>query len=125
MQIFGGMQYKILERFASGMKGMKGYTCIEYFRWKVMPTFEYDPLFLSLEPKTLDEEEDKGDTSGVGPSDTITTKEEPGDLKGRKESLNREAIGKTCIKQSWELLKFVVQDINSHEYASTIIKMGE
>jgi hypothetical protein len=41
---------------------------------KVMPTFEYDPLVLSLELKTLDEEEDKGDTSGVRPSDTITTK---------------------------------------------------
>jgi len=41
---------------------------------KVMPTFEYDPLVLSLELKTLDEEKDKGDTSGVRPSDTITTK---------------------------------------------------
>jgi hypothetical protein len=65
---------------------------------KVMPTFEYDPLVLYLEPKTLDEEEDKGDTSGVGPLDTRTTKEEPGDLKGRKERFNREAIGKTCIR---------------------------
>ncbi len=63
-----------------------------------MPTFEYDPLVLSLELKTLDEEEDKGDTSGVGPSDTITTKEEPRDLKGWKEIPNREATGKTCIR---------------------------
>jgi hypothetical protein len=65
---------------------------------KVMPTFEYDPLVLFLEPKTLDEEEDKGDTSGVGPSYTKTTKEELGDLKGGKKSPNREATGKTCIK---------------------------
>ncbi len=27
---------------------------------KVMPSFEYEPLVLFLEPKTLDEEEDKG-----------------------------------------------------------------
>jgi hypothetical protein len=39
MQIYGGMScrilsIKILERFAEDMKEMKGYTCIEYLRWK-------------------------------------------------------------------------------------------
>jgi hypothetical protein len=65
---------------------------------KVIPTFECEPLVFSLEPKTSYEEEDKGDTSSVGPLGTRTTNEEPRDLKGGKESLNREAIGKTCIK---------------------------
>ncbi len=40
---------------------------------KVMLAFEYEPLVFSLEPKTLDEKKDKGDTSGAGPSNTITT----------------------------------------------------
>jgi hypothetical protein len=35
---------------------------------KVMPSFEYEPLILFLERETLDEEEDKRDTYGVGPS---------------------------------------------------------
>jgi hypothetical protein len=35
---------------------------------KVMPSFEYEPLVLSLELETSDEEEDKGDTNGVGSS---------------------------------------------------------
>ncbi len=30
-----------------------------------MPSFEYEPLVLSLEPKTLDEEEDKRDIDGA------------------------------------------------------------
>ncbi len=62
-----------------------------------MPTFEYEPLVLSLEPKTSNEEENKGDIDGVGPSSIRTTKEEPVDLRGGKESSNREAISKTCI----------------------------
>ncbi len=31
---------------------------------KVMPSFEYEPLVLSLELETLDEEENKRDTMG-------------------------------------------------------------
>jgi len=42
---------------------------------KVMPLFEYEALIISREPKTLDEEEDKGDTYGVGPSGTRIVKE--------------------------------------------------
>ncbi len=34
MQICGGMQWKILEGFAKGMREIKGYTCTRYLRWK-------------------------------------------------------------------------------------------
>ncbi len=34
---------------------------------KVMPSFEYEPLILSLEPKTANEDENKGDTNGARP----------------------------------------------------------
>ncbi len=30
-----------------------------------MPSFEYEPLVLSLKPKNLDEKKDKGDTNGA------------------------------------------------------------
>jgi hypothetical protein len=43
---------------------------------KVMPSFEYEPLILSLEPKTSNVERDKRDTNGVGPSGT-RVEEEP------------------------------------------------
>ncbi len=33
---------------------------------KVMPSFQYEPLVLSIEPKTLDQEENKRDTNGAG-----------------------------------------------------------
>jgi hypothetical protein len=42
---------------------------------KVMPLFEYEPLVLSLEPKTSNEEKNKEDLGGVGPSSTRVTKE--------------------------------------------------
>ncbi len=35
---------------------------------KVMPSFEYEPLVLSPKQEISNEEEDKGDTNGVGPS---------------------------------------------------------
>ncbi len=60
-----------------------------------MLAFEYEPLVFSLEPKTLDEKKDKGDTSGAGPSNTRTIEEELGDLRGGKESPNRVAAIKT------------------------------
>jgi hypothetical protein len=37
---------------------------------KVMPTFEYEPLVMSLELETSYEEEDKRDTYGARQSDT-------------------------------------------------------
>jgi hypothetical protein len=48
---------------------------------KIMPLFEYEPLVLSLEPKTLDEEQDIRDTYGVGPL-SIRVAEELGNLIG-------------------------------------------
>ncbi len=44
---------------------------------KVMPTFEYEPLVFSLDSKTLDEEKDRGNTNGAGPSGIRTSKEKP------------------------------------------------
>jgi hypothetical protein len=58
---------------------------------KVMSSFEYEPLVLSLELETLDDEEDKRDKNGTSPSCTRITKE-PRNLKGGKDSLGREAI---------------------------------
>jgi hypothetical protein len=34
---------------------------------KVMPSFEYKPLVLSLELKIIDEKKDRGDINRVGP----------------------------------------------------------
>jgi len=41
---------------------------------KIMPLFEYEPLIMSPKLKTLDEEEDKRDTNGVGPLGTKVIK---------------------------------------------------
>ncbi len=60
-----------------------------------MPTFRYEPLLLSLKPKTLDEEKDKGNTDSAWPSNTKTTNEELRDLKGGKDSSKRKNGGKT------------------------------
>jgi hypothetical protein len=60
-----------------------------------MPSFEYEPLILSPKPKTSYEEENKRNIDGVGPSCTRTIEGEPRNLKGRKDSLKREASGKT------------------------------
>jgi hypothetical protein len=48
-----------------------------------MPSFEYESFVLSLELETLDEEKDKGDTYGVGPSSTRVVEEERITLRGR------------------------------------------
>jgi hypothetical protein len=42
---------------------------------KVKPSFEYEPLVLSLEPETLNEEQDKMNTDGAKPSCTRVAKE--------------------------------------------------
>jgi hypothetical protein len=62
---------------------------------KVMPSFEYAPLVLSPKFETSNEEEDIGNTDGAGPLGTKTTKEEPGDLRGEKDSPKREVGCKT------------------------------
>jgi hypothetical protein len=61
---------------------------------KVMPTFEYEPLVLSLEPETSNEEEERRDINGARPLGIKTLEEELGDLKGGKESPYKEAAGK-------------------------------
>jgi hypothetical protein len=38
-----------------------------------MSSFEYEPLNLSREPYSSDEEENRGDIDGVGPSNTRAT----------------------------------------------------
>jgi len=35
---------------------------------KAIPSFQYEPLVTTLEPKTSYEEEKRGQTNGVGPS---------------------------------------------------------
>jgi len=57
---------------------------------KVMPSFEYEPLVLSLERKTTYEEEDKGYTNGPRPLSTRIV-EELGNLREKKYSHEKEA----------------------------------
>ncbi len=64
---------------------------------KDIASFEYEPSILFLEPKTSNEEENKGNTDGVGLSNTRIKKEEPRDLRGGKDSLQRQASGKTYV----------------------------
>ncbi len=66
---------------------------------KVMPSFEYEPLVLSLDLETLDEKKEKGDTNGVGPSSTRVI-EQPRNLRGGKDSPKREAV-----EQALKILK--------------------
>jgi hypothetical protein len=42
---------------------------------KFMPSFEYEPLVLFLEPKTSYEEKDRGDTNGARPSSAKVAKQ--------------------------------------------------
>ncbi len=64
-----------------------------------MLAFEYEPLVFSPKLETLNKEEDKGDIGGVGPSNTKIVEEEPEDLKGGKESPNKEVGGKTYASE--------------------------
>jgi len=74
---------------------------------KIMPSFEYESLILFLELKTSDEEEDKGDTDGVGTPNTRVV-EELGNLRGGKDSPKRKAI-----KQTLEQVESILQKISS------------
>ncbi len=60
----------------------------------VIPSFEYEPLVLSPKSQTSNEEEDKGDIDGARPSFTKIA-EQLGDLKGGKDSLQKEAAKQT------------------------------
>jgi len=61
---------------------------------KIMPSFQYEHLVLSLKPETLDEEEDRGDTYGAWPLGTKVAKE-TWNLRGGKDSPEKEAIEQT------------------------------
>ncbi len=65
---------------------------------KFMPSFEYEPLVLYPELETLDEEENKGDIDGVGPS-SIRVPKEPRDLRGGKDSPKREDAQQIFFKK--------------------------
>jgi hypothetical protein len=69
---------------------------------KVMTLFEYEPLVMSLEPEISDEEEDTGDTNGVGPSSTKVI-EQPRDFRGGEDSPKREVV-----EQTLEQVKFIL-----------------
>ncbi len=56
-----------------------------------MPSFEYEPLVLSLKPKTLDEGENRGDTDGARPS-SIGFLKELRDLKGGHDNPEMEDV---------------------------------
>ncbi len=74
-----------------------------------MPSFEYEPLVLFPKPETLNDEKNKGIIDGVRPLGTRIAKEELKDFRGGKDSLKKEAGGKTyASKQILEPIKFVV-----------------
>jgi hypothetical protein len=58
---------------------------------KIRPSFEYEPLVISLEPMTSNEEKYRRDIDGVGPLG-IQVAEEPRDLKGGKDNPKREVV---------------------------------
>ncbi len=58
---------------------------------RIMPSFEYEPLVLFPQLEIPDEEEDRGNTYGVGPLGTKVI-EQPWDLKGRKDSPERKVV---------------------------------
>ncbi len=75
---------------------------------KVIPSFQYEPLVLSLELETSNEEEDIGNIDGVGPLGTKKKKEEPRNLKGGKDNVQREVGGMTyASKQTPEPIESI------------------
>ncbi len=62
-----------------------------------MPSFEYEPLILAPKPQTSNEEEDRRDINGARPLG-IGIPQEPGDLQGKKDSLEKEDAEQT-LKQ--------------------------
>ncbi len=93
---------------------------------KVIPFFQYELLVLIPESKTLDEEEKKGQIDGVGPSKTRTIKAKPIDLKGGRDSSQKEAKGmKNVSKQNLKPLESIPHEVSSQEYVFTTTKIGE
>jgi hypothetical protein len=62
---------------------------------KVIPSFQYEPLIFTLEPKTSNGEEKRWNIDGARPSSTRTKEEELTNLKGRKDSPQKEVGGMT------------------------------
>jgi len=92
---------------------------------KVMSAFDYEPLILSQEPKTSDEEEDGGNNDGVGPLRIRTKKEELGHLKGGKDSPKREVGDKTCIRTDFGTNRICCARGSFQEYAFATIEIVE
>ncbi len=65
-----------------------------------MPLFEYEPLVLFPEPKTSNEEEDKGDIDGARPLGTRVV-EELGNRRGGKDNLEREVAEQTLKQEEF------------------------
>jgi hypothetical protein len=82
------------------MRGMKCCIDIGFLKWKSYAIIEYELLNLFPEPKTSNEEEDKGDTNGTGPSGTRVVKE-LGNLRGGKDSLEREVAEQTLEQEGF------------------------
>ncbi len=92
---------------------------------KVIPSFQYELLILTLEPKTLNEEKETGQTDGVGPSKTNNRKE-LAYLKGGRDRSQKEVGGmKYVAEYSLEQLEFVLQEVNSPDYGSATTKIGK
>jgi len=73
---------------------------------RVMPSFEYEPLVLFPKLEISDEEENRGDTNGVGPLGTKMV-EQLVDLKGRKDSPKKEVV-----EQTLEQIKSILQEVS-------------
>jgi len=93
---------------------------------KVIPFFQYEPLILIPKSKTSNEEEERGQTNGVGPSKTRTIKEEPIDLKRGRDSSQKEVGGmKNVSKHSLKPLKSIPHEFSSQEYVFATTEIGE
>jgi len=62
---------------------------------RVIPSFQYEPLVFTPKLETSDEEKERGNIDGGGLSSTKAEEEEPTNLKGKKDSPQKEASGMT------------------------------
>jgi hypothetical protein len=74
---------------------------------------------LSPKPKTSNEEEERGNKNGAGPSNRRVVKELR-NLRGGKDSPKKEADEQTLEQEN-----FVLHKINYQKYASIATKIGE
>jgi hypothetical protein len=92
------------------MREMKSYTCIRYFRWKrSYHQFNVNLSSSFQNQKTLDEQEKRGNIDGVGPSNIRTEEEELANLRGGRDSFEREVGGMTYpSKHTLELIESIL-----------------